>query len=159
MESHDLDPFGYGFICYDSWDAETKEVVCADGEFSREVTRQATETVESVTTEIQIINGVPTQVSRPITQQVKRFDQVAVVDANGDAVMVIDQPGKHEVLDEDGNVIEPAVAEKYKPLTHPVPVMETVIERYNIVTVREAGSRYGFRPDQLALFILRGLVG
>lgn len=157
MESHGLDPFGYGFICYDSWDAETKEVVCADGEFSREVTRQVTETVESVTTEIQIIDGIPTQAQKATTQQVPQFDQVAVVDSNGDAVMVVDQPARDEFTDEDGNVIEPAVAETYKQMTHPVPVMETVTERYNIVTVREAGDRYSFRMDELLLFMMAGL--
>lgn len=134
MESYNLDPFGYGFICYDAWDAETKEVICADGEFSREVTRQATETVESVATEIQIIDGVPTQVAKTIYQQVQQFEQTAVVDENGELVVV------------DGN-----------QLTHPVPVMETVTERYSVVTVREAGDRYSFRMDELLLFMMAGL--
>lgn len=134
MESHGLEPFRYAFICYDEWDAETKEAVCDDGEFSREVTRQAiVETLVNYSG-IEVINGVPTMVNKTRTDKEPQVQSVAVVDENGDPVIV------------DG-----------EPLVHPVPVMETVTERYNVVTVREAGSRYGFRPDQLALFILRGL--
>jgi hypothetical protein len=162
MESHGLDPFGYAFICYDEWDTETREVVAEGGEFERPVTRQVTIETPVQYTEIEIIDGVPTQAEKTRTEQVPQFDQVPVVDADGHPVVVIDQPAMPEVrriiCDGLTELVQASSEATYKQLTHPVPVMETVTERYNVVTVREAGDRYGFRADQLALFILRGLV-
>lgn len=79
MQAHGLDPFRYGFICFDEWD-----------------------------------------------------EQPEVWEEWG---------AQEEVRDEAGNVIQPAV-EAGRELVKPH---------------RPAGSRYGFRHDQLALFLLRGL--
>ena len=126
MESHGLDPMAYGFICYDKWDAETRDEVAEDGEFERQVTRQRTEQVEEK--QVEVIDGVPTLTVK--AKAVPVFDNVQVVDADGNAV---------------------------EGLTHAIPAMETAIERYNVVTVREAGDRYSFRPDQLTLFMMAGI--
>ena len=79
MHSHGLDPFRYGFICYDQWD-EQPEIVSS-------------------------------------------------------------WPAKEAVLDEAGNVIEPAID-----------AGSEVVQPY-----RPAGDRYSFRHDELLLFIARGI--
>jgi len=131
MESHGLNPFKYAFICFDEWGEVTEEVVSENGEFEREVTRQ--KVIEGVVeyAEVEVINGVPTRVVKTKTESVPQFDQVAVVDVDGNTV--------------DG-------------LTHPVPVMETVTERYDVIVKRPAGNRYGFREAQLGLFIAAGVL-
>jgi len=74
MQSHDLDPMAYGFICYDQWDAITHR---------------------------------------------------AAIEA------------KPAVLDDEGNVVKPAVEAED-------------------AFIQPGGDRYGFRTDQLLLFIARG---
>ena len=130
MESFDLNPFGYGFICYDEWDEVTEEVVSENGSLSRQVQKQATETV--IEPKIEIIDGVP--VYSEIKVQKPVFEKVNVVGPNGESVTFNDEP-----------------------LMHDVPVMETLTEKYDVVVKREAGNRYSFRTDELALFILAGL--
>jgi len=78
MQANGLDPFGYGFICYNQWD-----------------------------------------------DQVRHYEATSEIPA---------------VLDEDSNVIEPAIPAQP--------------ERTEVDAV--AGDRYGFRVDQLLLFIARG---
>lgn len=157
MESHGLDPLRYGFICHDVWEAETKEVPAEDGEFSRPVTRQVVEAVPVEYSEIEIIEGVPTRVKKSRLDQVPVVDQVGVVDEDGEPVMIEDQPAKFAVTNKEGEIVEPAQPATFKQLTAPVQRMETVEERYNVVTVREAGDRYSFRPDQLNSFMIAGL--
>lgn len=45
MESHGLDPFNYGFICYDSWKGETIEHVAVEATDDREMQAAWTETI------------------------------------------------------------------------------------------------------------------
>ena len=78
MQANGLDPFGYGFICYNQWD-----------------------------------------------DQVRHYEATAEIPA---------------VLDVSGNIINPAV---------PAQPARTEIDAV-------AGDRYGFRVDQLLLFISRG---
>lgn len=79
LQGHGLDPFRYGFICFDEWDEQPE------------------------------------------------------IWSEWDA--------QEEVRDEAGEVIQPAVE-----------AGRQLVQEY-----RPAGSRYGFRHDQLALFLLRGL--
>jgi len=91
MEHHGIDPFAYGFICYDKWGEETKEHPAIE----------AREAVEA----------------------------------------------KAAVLDDEGNVIEPAVEAQ--------PAIKAK-DAWTEVTLK-AGDRYSFRYDQLTLFIARGI--
>jgi len=91
MKHHGLDPFSYGFICYDKWGEETKEHPAIE----------AREAVEA----------------------------------------------KAAVLDDEGNVIEPAVEAQ--------PAIKAK-DAWTEVTLK-AGDRYSFRYDQLTLFIARGI--
>ena len=45
--------------------------------------------------------------------------------------------------------------ERLEPLMHPVPVMIEVEQE--VETDEPAGERLGFRPDQLALFLIAGI--
>ena len=45
MESHGLDPFNYGFICYDSWEGETIEHAAIEAADDREAQAAWTETI------------------------------------------------------------------------------------------------------------------
>lgn len=150
MQAHNLDPFAYGFICYDEWGDIYKDVVSEDGALSREVERHATLRQTVTEQKVEVRNGVPTLVTATEERDVPQFQDVVVVDEFGATVMV-DLP---EVVDKDGNVVEPATQ---RPLLHRMPVMETVTERYDKVLVRPAGNRYGFRPEELLLFIARGI--
>jgi len=91
MEANSLDPFAYGFLCFDQWDDKSTE-------------HPAIEAVEAV----------------------------AAVEA---------------VLDEDGNVITPAI-----PAVAAVEGKDAWSEQ-----TQTAGDRYAFRYDQLNLFIAAGL--
>lgn len=157
LESHGVDPFASGYLCYDEWEAEYKDVVDPDGDLEREVTRHEHATIEISKTEIVVENGIARQVTNPTTAQVPLYDQLLVVDAEGNPVMVVDTPAAPAETDEEGSEIKPAVEETYKQLTHQVPRMETVIERYRRETVREAGSRYGIRPDELQYLLIAAL--
>lgn len=150
MEAHGLEPFRYGFICYDAWEAEYQDVDDEAGDLVRTVERQVTRAEERTTTEIKIVDGVPTQVTTVTTEQIPVYEDKAVVDEAGNPVLV-NHPAE---FDEDGGIIREAYS---TALTHPVPVMESVEVRYRRDVVREAGDRYSFRMDQLALFCLCGI--
>lgn len=149
FESEGLDPFAFGVLCYDEWEAEYKDVVAEDGEFSRQIERQKTIKQQLERKEIQIIDGVATLVTITEEFDMLQFLDLTVFDESGGVVMVIDQPAQKEVRDENGEIIAQSKAATYKPLTLKVPEMETLTERYNKVKVREAGSRYGVRYDEL----------
>jgi hypothetical protein len=134
MTGHGLDPMAYAFICYDKWDATTKEVVSPTGAFSREVRQQVVNKVAG--TVVEIVDGVPVQKA-----------------CSHDRPTFVMLP----VLDEQGRPVTTEVDEVAVPAMHPVPVMETVTERFDVVEVTPAGDRYGFRADELHAFILRGL--
>lgn len=78
MEAEGLDPWRYGFICCDDIVKRVKVTK------TRSV--QKTEDVEETYSEIEIIQGVPTQVSKTRTTKQPVFDQVQVVDAKGNPV-------------------------------------------------------------------------
>ncbi|MBN8942232.1 MAG: DUF2793 domain-containing protein [Rhizobiales bacterium] len=118
-----VDPTRHAAYCED--EITTKEVR------TRKVARQKTETVTVRVQEVQIIDSVP--VRRTVDREERRpmFDQVAVVDEAGEPVMNSDDT----------------------PVTHPVPVMEDIIETYEIDVPRlnDDGTPYrrlGLRLDQ-----------
>lgn len=153
MESHGLEPFKYGFICYDKWDEVIGQKRINPDEFItklRVTTRQVQKIVISneEVQEVQMIDGTPTLVT--ITRQVENtvFEELPVLNGDGSPVMI--------QVDETTLV----------PMTHKVPVMETIESqetytvpaepKYETVTTTEAGDRYAFRYDQLNLFIAAG---
>ena len=107
---------------------------------TREVTKTVpvttTEVQETTRTEIVLVDGkyVQKTIVESTEVQVPVFDEFPVYDENGDPVMQLVTPaveGKDAVLDEEGNVVEPAVEAQdavYAPLTHQVPRTETVTE-------------------------------
>lgn len=131
MQEYGLDPFAYGFICYDKWDAQYAEKVDPDGELVRTIERQ--KVIPQEVQEIQIIDGKPRLIATKKDAPV--FEMLEVTDSEGSPV-----------TDDQGEAV-----------LYSVPVMEQVEERYSRVIVREAGDRYSFRTDELSLFILKGL--
>lgn len=139
MESHGLDPWRYGFICRDE---VTRRVTVMQTQMVR-----ATETVEEPFNEIEVRDGVPVLVRKTRTVERKLFEMRPVLDEAGVPVMQTIS----SIVGEHGELLEQEPA----PLMHPVPIM---IERDVEVEIDEpAGERLGFRPDQLALFMLAGL--
>lgn len=157
MKEEGLDPMAYGFVCYDVWEEESKEIeTAADEGVARTSEEPITRKRTTFNQTVEIIDGKPVLVTTPEEVDVPVFEAVDVVDEAGRVVMVIDQPATEAVLDEAGNEVKPAREATYKPMTHPVPVMETVTRYYKAVVDRPAGDRYSFRYDELAMFICRG---
>lgn len=85
--------------------------------------RQKTKTVKEEQTRIEVIDGVPTQKTKTVEVEDPVYDYVQVVDESG-----------NPVYDQEG-----------EPLTHPVPVMETVtIPGEDKVTVTHGRPHTGF---------------
>ena len=103
MEANNLNPFAYGFICYDEWD-----------------------------------------------QQVIEHAAVEAVEAQDAWVETIEHEAE---LDEEGNTVVEAWTET---IEHPAIEAVEAKEAWTEVT-REAGDRFGFRYDQLNMFIARGI--
>ncbi len=179
MQGHGLDPFGYGFICHDEWDDLYETVHVNAGEkikVKREIQRQVTKPRAVNEFEIEIIDGKPVRKSVVRVVDEPMFELVEVLDEEGKAIIlhrpaVPAKPGKPAKLDKAGQIIRlatpatEAIPASSKPMTHPVPVMETVTEEveedaepvYETRLVRAAGDKYAFRYDQLNLFIARGI--
>jgi hypothetical protein len=155
MLAHDLDPMAYAFICHDKWDAVTKEVVSPTGAESREVSRHVVDLLESKKTLIELVDGAPVLKTKTETLKTPRVEPLPVVDEQGQPVVVRNFI-THEIFNEAGEKTGEADEEVMAQLVHGVPVMETVVERFDIVET-PAGDRYGFRADELHAFILRGL--
>jgi len=159
MESHGLDPWAYGFMGFDKWEAVT-EIVDAteadDGAYQEQVTRQKTKKQTNQQNAVEIINGKPTLKVETVESDVPVTEQIQVVDADGKPVF-IDVPEVPAVLDEEGHVVTPAVPAHQVPMLHAVPVMETATVWKRIKEVRPAGESYAFRSDQLAFFIAAGV--
>lgn len=159
MESHGLKPWSYGFMGYDKWAAVT-EIVDAteddDGAYQEQVTRQKTKKQTNQQNAVEIINGKPTLKVETVETDVPVTEQIQVVDADGKPVL-IDVQEVPSALDEEGNVVTPAVPAHQVPMLHAVPVMETVTVWKRVEEVRPAGESYAFRSDQLAFFIAAGV--
>lgn len=111
----------YGLICKEPVyeEQETGEV--------EEYQVKVTETVKESETEIQIIDGTPTQIATTKEKQVECCDMVQVVDEAGNGltekvkVPIFDENGK-PVLNEEGS---PTYDIREEPITYPVARMET----------------------------------
>ncbi|WP_428719146.1 tail fiber domain-containing protein [Undibacterium curvum] len=145
MRSHGLEPMRYGFVCYDKWDAEVVQRQTNVGQKitrSREVQRQKVRTVTRPETFVENVAG----------RFVRKTRQVEVEE------LVVES---HPVFGEQG---APVLVDGVQ-LTVDVPVMEPVVEQYEVdaepvfedVVIRPAGDRYAFRYEQLNLFLLAGL--
>jgi len=152
LELHNLKPFNYGFICYDKWDAVTEqkhinpdEKVTKTRTSTKQVQKKTQETVEI--SEIQVIDGIPTEVVTTKVIETPIFEDLPIVNEDGEPVL-------YEV---DGVFV---------PKLHKVPVMEDVEitetyteqaePRYETVVLTKAGDRYAFRYDELNMFIAAG---
>lgn len=131
-----VDPWSIGIFCRDQITRRAK--------VTQTVIEQQKRPAEP-TLVIEVIDGIPTQVWRE-QPDLLVYDLRQVIGIDGKPVMqtVI-------VENDDG---EPE--ERTEPLLHPVPVM-VQIEREEWVD-EPAGERLGFRPDQLALFLIAGCV-
>ncbi|MGO4171545.1 hypothetical protein [Bosea sp. TAF32] len=131
-----VDPWSIGIFCRDEI---TRKVMRP-----QTVSEQKTEPVEPELV-IEIIDGIPTQVLREREPQ-PVFEMKPVIGRGGEVVM-------QTVIVEGASGFP---VERQEPLLHPVPVM---IEVTREVEIEEpAGERLGFRYDQLALFMMAGLV-
>lgn len=137
MQANGLGPLTYGFICYDSWDAETELVEDDLGDITKEDVIHEHVNVSVSVPVINIVNGVAVQSEEIKTESVPQFFEYPLVDSVGEPV-----------LDSDGAQI-----------IHKEPKLVPITRRYKTVVTKEAGDIYSFRYDQLALFILRGMVG
>jgi len=167
MQSHALDPFAYGFICYDKWDAKSDRHQTNIGlkvAKTRLNVRQVQKVTKSDTqvTEVQMINGIPTLVTVTKHLETPVFQDVPVLNPDGSPVMI--QTPDH--LSDTLVVLTDAPQVKLVPMTHKVPVMETVQTTetyeedaepvYETVVTQAAGDRYAFRYDELNMFIAAG---
>lgn len=152
MEKNSLDPMRYAFICYDKWEEEVDAVEGEEGAYAIISSTQKTATSQVEEKVIEVIDGVPTQktVTKDVTSPV--YEAVPVVDEDGNPVVNV-TPATEEELDEEGNVVKEAIPEQVVPVTYQVPVMETVTTWKKKVSK----DRYGFRYDQLIMFIAKGL--
>lgn len=111
-----------------------------------EITEEVTEEVQATVTKtrevqrIELIDGVPTQITEIEEYEEPIFDEIEVVDTDGNPVMEWVDSGETETViigqDEEGNDIteeQPILVERQ--LTHAVPVMETVTKT---IVVQEA---------------------
>lgn len=111
----------YGLICKEPVyeERETGEV--------EEYQAKVTETVEESETQIQVIDGVPTQITTTKEKQVECCDMIQVVDEAGNGltekikIPIVDE-NDEPVLDEKGS---PTYDIREEPITYPVPRMET----------------------------------
>lgn len=167
MQSHGLNPFKYGFVCYDEWEDEYVSVQINRGatvQKTHEVERQKVERRLVKTPRVVVEGGVATLIEEDVEQEFGVFQELPVVDGAGQPVMVIDEAAVAATFDQEGNEVSPAKPATYKQLVHRIPVMETVEETYTEAAepVYEdrletpAGNRYGLRYDELLVFIAAG---
>lgn len=128
LEEEGLDWWRYAWCCHDKWDEITEPVF-------EEVTVEKTRTVEL-----------------PEEREVEKTETVMEP--------VIDEETGEQVFDEDE---QPVMVEVERTFTVTETVMVEVEETYEEVEqrdtgevriVREAGDRYGIRPDQLAFWLI-----
>lgn len=129
LEDEGLDWWRYAWCCHDKWDEITEPVF-------EEVTVEKTRTVE-----------------RPKEVTVEKVETVMEP--------VLDPETGEQVTDEETG--EPVMAEVERTIEVTETVMEEVEETYEeteqrdtgeVRIVREAGDRYGIRPDQLAFWLI-----
>jgi hypothetical protein len=136
-----LEPFRYGCV---GFDALTKTE-----SYTETVQRPKTQTVDAQEQSVEIVNGVPTLVTKTVQRSQPVGAMVPVVDGAGQAVTV--QTG----TDADGRPI-------MGPMLHFVPEMESVDETLtrtvpDLDANGEPVLRMNVRPDQLAMWIAHGL--
>jgi hypothetical protein len=136
-----LEPFRYGCV---GFDALTKTE-----SYTETVQRPKMQTVDVQEQSVEIVNGVPTLVTKTVQRSQPVGAMVPVVDGNGQAVTV--QTG----TDADGRPV-------MGPMLHFVPEMESVDETRtrtvpDLDTNGEPVLRMNVRPDQLAMWIAHGV--
>jgi hypothetical protein len=137
-----LEPFRYGCVGFDA--------ISKTESYTETVQRPKMQTVDVEEQSVEIVNGVPTLVTKTVEQSQPVGALAQVVDANGQPVTV--PTGR---TDEEG---QPIMA----PMLHFVPEMESVDEpRTRTVPELDANGepvlRMNVRPDQLAMWIAHGV--
>jgi hypothetical protein len=168
IKSYGLEPTSYGFICYDQWDDLYETVQINAGEkvkAVRQIQRQKSKEIERKITEVKMVDGKAVACTSVRIEAEPEFSEHLVFNEDGTPVMYEASPAVAVVYDEDGTVLEPAVAAVYEQRVHREPIMETIEDEYEVDAepvfekrlIRPAGDRYSFRPDELLLFIARGI--
>ena len=131
FEAEGLDPRHYALFCADT--VIEKVTTMVPGKVPVFDEREET------SLSIEVIDGVPRQVSKTSTVREQRFEQVPVIGLDG-------QPLTEWRPDPEGDVVRDLVKGRMVPVTHPVPVMEDgEVEQ---VTESEPYERLGLRYDE-----------
>lgn len=150
MESNGLSAFDYAFICYDKWDDVYKDFLINEGEkikVSKQV--QKTQLVKKKQPTIEIKDGVAVLIEQEVEVMEGVVQSMPVVDENG-------QPVFDEITDEQGNVTRQQKIFD-APVMQEIEVEVDAEPKYESRLTQKGGDAYGFRPDELAMFVMRGL--
>lgn len=147
FNAHGLDPWRYGMLCRDAITKRVKRTAI------RPVQKTELRTVTEET--IEIVDGVPTLVSRTHEVQEPVFEDRIVIGVDGKPVMV--ERKVERVTDVVGPDGFPAkfVEVVIEPRLYPVPLM--IDEEYEQEIDEPAGDRLGVREGQVLSFILAGM--
>lgn len=109
---------------------------------TKQVQRTQTEHQTRTTQDVKEIDGVWTLVETTETVDVKIpvFEEHQVYDQDGKPVMQLVKRGVPEIIDADGNVLQPSVDPVYTPFIHRVPVMDDVEEQEEYIEYIPTGT-------------------
>lgn len=153
----------YGFIAEEAakvdprfvhWKFPTKTVELEPARTeTKTVQRQKTVTVQAEQIAVEVIDGQALQVRKVVDIELPVFDYLPVFDTDGNPVLEVAEPAieaQAEVLNNEGNVVAPAVAAKpavYRQALHQVPVLEDVTETVEIPAITSTEIDYSGKPE------------
>lgn len=168
MTSHGLQPTAYAFICHDSWDDLYENIQTNVGEkvkAVRQIERQKSKQTERKITEIKMVDGKAVACTSVQISEEMEFSEHLVFNEDGTPLMYEASPAVAAIYNDEGNLLHPAVAATYEQVVHREPVIEIIDQEYEVDAepvfekklIRPAGDRYSFRPDELLMFIAKGI--
>jgi hypothetical protein len=168
MTSHGLQPTAYAFICHDSWDDLYENIQTNVGEkvkAVRQIERQKSKQTERKITEIKMVDGKAVACTSVQISEEVEFSEHLVFNEDGTPLMYEARPAVAAIYNDEGNLLHPAVAATYEQVVHREPVIEIIDQEYEEDAepvfekklIRPAGDRYSFRPDELLMFIAKGI--
>ena len=151
----------YGFIAEEAakvdprfvhWKFPTKTVELEPARTeTKTVQRQKTVTVQTEQITVEVVDGNAVQVRKVVDTEQPVFDYLPVFDTDGNPVLEVAEPAiEAEVLDNEGNVVTPAVAAKpavYRQALHQVPMLEDVTETVEIPAITRTEIDYSGKPE------------
>jgi len=149
MQANGLDPMRYAFICYDKWDDEYKDFLINEGEKVKKlksIERQKTVKKLQRFSDVKMIDGVAVLVTNEVETAEGVFVEHPVFDEQGQPVLVDGENGQVQMM-----YLQPVME------TIEIEVEEDAEPKYESRLIRQAGDKFGFRPDELSMFVLRGL--